>query len=172
MKISTQKLTLSALFVALGITIPILFHAVGLGAIFLPMFWPVAASAFVLTLPYACLVALLTPILSSLLTGMPPISPPILQIMTAELLVLALSTAIGYQKFKWGIFWSLLMGLVLSRGVLFLFVALVAPLLGFSGKVFSIAMVIQGVPGVVSMLMIIPILIHRIKNHPLFTKHS
>jgi type III secretory pathway component EscT len=44
---STKDLTLSGLFITMGLLLPIVFHGVGIGAVFLAMFWPVAASGFI-----------------------------------------------------------------------------------------------------------------------------
>lgn len=43
---ATRNIVLSALFIALGIIIPILFHAVGMGSVFLPMHIPVILAGF------------------------------------------------------------------------------------------------------------------------------
>ena len=172
MRLPTQKLTLSGLFVALGLLVPMLFHAVGLGSIFLPMFWPVAASAFFLSFPYALAVGVLTPVFSSLLTGMPPISPPIVYIMLLELGFLAGITSLLHERTKWGLVWILLIGLAISRLVLFMCTALFAPLLGLPEKVFSIVMVAKGMPGVALILIFIPLLVNRAKHEAIFLSRT
>ncbi len=156
------------MFMALSVLFPMLFHGFGLGSIFLPMFWPVAAAAFFLDLPLAIAVALLAPLLSSLITGMPPVSPPILQVMMAELFFLAGATSLLYFKTRWGILWPLLIGLILSRIVLFFIVTALAPFLGLPPNVFSISMVVQGTPGAAAILILLPIAINRIKHEPIF----
>ncbi len=165
----TQQMTLSAMFMAFGVLFPMLFHGLGLGSIFLPMFWPVAAAAFFLDAPLAIAVALLAPVLSSMITGMPPVSPPILQVMMAELFFLAAATSLFYTRTRWGIFWPLLIGLLLSRIVLFLTVIALAPLLGLPPTMFSVTMVVQGMPGVVAILILLPIVMNRIKHEPVFS---
>ena len=45
MKNRTLQLTLSACFIAMGVGTPILFHQIGLGRTFMPMFWPMEAGA-------------------------------------------------------------------------------------------------------------------------------
>lgn len=164
----TRQLTLSAMFVALSVLFPIFFHSIGLGSIFLPMFWPIAAAAFFLPMPLALTVSLLSPLLSSLMTGMPPISPPILHVMSLELLALAASIQWLHQKRGWGIIVSLLAGLFCSRFVLFIIILVAAPLLSLPPKIFSIAMVVKGIPGMVAMLILLPVIIGRIRKEPLF----
>lgn len=164
----TELLTLSAMFMALAVLFPMLFHAVGAGSVFLPMFWPVLAAAFFLNLPFALTVGILSPIVSTMLTGMPPISPPILHIIIIELSVLAVVTNLLYRNTSWGVFWPALIGLLLSRIILFLVVLIIAPLLGLPPQIFSTALVLQGIPGVVAMLIVIPIIVSRIKHAPIF----
>lgn len=165
----TRQLTLSAMFVALAVLFPIFFHSIGLGSIFLPMLWPIAAAAFFLPMPLVLTVSFLSPLISSLLTGMPPISPPILHVMALESAALAATIQWLSQKRGWGIVVSLLAGLLCSRVVLFLIVLIAAPLLGLPPKIFSIAMVVKGIPGVIAMLILLPVIIGRIKNEHLFS---
>ncbi|MDZ7371755.1 MAG: ECF transporter S component [candidate division KSB1 bacterium] len=166
MKSQTRLLTLSAMFTALGVLFPMLFHAIGLGAVFLPMFWPIAAAAFFLPLRETAIVALAAPVLSWLLTGMPPASPPILQVMVFELETLACTTALLYRK-QFGQWISLAAGLFLSRLTLFLFILILAPLFGLPQKVFSIGWTLRGVPGLAAMLLIIPPLAAKVKREKL-----
>jgi len=162
MNIRTRHLTTSAMFMALAVFIPILTHAFGLGAALLPMFWPIAASVFFLPTAWAVLVAVLSPLVSTLLTGMPPISPPILQVMVVELAVLAAVSSLVYRHTRIRVFLSVLAGLVASRVALFFIVALLAPILGLPANVFSIAWVSRGIPGIVIMLVLIPVLVYRL----------
>ncbi len=159
------------MFIALGILTPILFHAIGLGKIFLPMFWPVAASIFFLSVPYAVMVGVLTPVLSFLLMGMPPVSPPILYRMISELLFLTLCTGLLYRKAKTGVFFSLLIGLLGSRVITFLSALLLRPFYGFDlQKAVKAAYVdiISGMAGVIIILILVPFLINRIKHESIF----
>ncbi|HNX15098.1 MAG TPA: ECF transporter S component [Oscillospiraceae bacterium] len=70
---NTKKLVLAALFVALGIVLPIAFHSIpDSGRIFLPMHIPVLLCGLVCGFPYGLACGIVVPVLSSLLTGMPP----------------------------------------------------------------------------------------------------
>jgi hypothetical protein len=160
----TLKLTLGAMFLALGILFPLLFHAVGLGSVFLPMFWPVAAAGFFLPFPTAVLVGILPPVLSFLLTGMPPVSPPVLHVMAAELVCLSGAVSLIRSRTRWGTFWILLLSLILSRTVLFFTAKILAPFFDLPAKWISFASVLKGLPGVVVMLFLIPVIVGRI-NH-------
>jgi hypothetical protein len=159
---ATRHITLSSLFIALGLLLPVVFHLIGIGSTFLPMFWPVAIAAFLLPWPYALSVALGTPILSSLLTGMPPVSPPILHMMLAELSALALAIALFPKGKKLSPFWALLAGILASRAIGFMAAMLLARLLGLPPTWSAAAMMIKGAPGLAIMFVLIPVLVKRL----------
>ncbi|MDM7925927.1 MAG: ECF transporter S component [bacterium] len=166
----TQKITLSAMFVALGVLFPLLFHVTGLGAVFLPMFWPVAAAGFFLP-PLSCvLVGVATPGLSFLLTGMPP--PPVLQVMAVELAVLAVTVSLAHSRTGMPVFGVLLLGLVTSRIVLFAAAGSLGSFLGIPPRFASFAYVAKGLPGVLVMLAIAPLLVGRLKREPVFMRRK
>jgi uncharacterized membrane protein YuzA (DUF378 family) len=160
----TRHITLSSFFIALGLLLPMVFHLIGIGSTFLPMFWPVAIGAFLLPWPYALSVALGTPILSSLLTGMPPVSPPILHMMLAELSALALVIALFPKNKGQAPFWALLAGILVSRAVGFMAAMLLARLLGLPPTWSAAAMMIKGLPGLAIMIVLIPVLVKRLQQ--------
>ncbi|MDZ7722548.1 MAG: ECF transporter S component [candidate division KSB1 bacterium] len=164
----TRHITLSAMFMALSVLFPILFHAVGLGPFFLPMFWPIAISLFFLPFGFAVAVAALSPLISTLITGMPPVSPPIIYIMIAELTVMAVVARALFNSTKLGVFWVLAAGLVASRIVLFFMVTVLASLLGLPEAFTSILWVLRGAPGLLMILVVVPILVRRISHHSVF----
>jgi len=170
MNVSTKKITWSAIFIALGVLLPILFHTLGIGSVFLPMFWPIALCAYYLAVPYAVAVGIITPIISTLLTGMPPLSPPIVYIMIFELSFLAGTTSFLYHKTNLGIFWPLLIGLMISRFVLFLTVIPLANVLGLPPQLASAVTVLKGIPGVIVILVIVPFFINRLDHEVVFAK--
>jgi len=74
--IQTKKIILSGLLIALGVLIPIFFHMLGAGGpVFLPMHLPVMVTGFLVGPLFGLIVGALTPFISSLLTGMPPLFP-------------------------------------------------------------------------------------------------
>ncbi len=162
----THDITLSALFMALGILFPILFHTVGLGSVILPMFWPIAACAFFVPPSFALMVGTLTPLLSTMATGMPP--PPTLYKMIFELAALAGCTALLYRRTLWGVFWLVLAGLIISKLAAILSAVIIGPMLGLPPAFYAIASLIKGLPGTVLILFIIPLLVHRLTKEPLW----
>ena len=68
-----KKLTLSSVCIALCVVLPIAFHSIpDGGSIFLPMHIPVLICGLICGWPYGLICGLMGPLLSSLITGMPP----------------------------------------------------------------------------------------------------
>ena len=71
--INVKKTVIAALLIALGVVLPIAFHSVpNAGRIFLPMHIPILLCGMICGFPYGLICGIATPLLSSLLTGMPP----------------------------------------------------------------------------------------------------
>ena len=164
----SKQLTLSAMFLALGVLFPLLFHAVGLGSVFLPMFSPVAAVGFFLEPTFAILVGVLTPAVSFLLSGMPPVSPPILQVMVPELAVFAGLVWFCYRRADFAIWLSIFLGLLASRAVLFLCAGMLGKALGLPPQWASAAMLAKSLPGMLAILVLVPPLIGRLLHESIF----
>ena len=90
-KFNTKQLVLAALCVALGVVLPVAFHSIpNAGSVLLPMHIPVLLCGLVCG-PWFCLgCGALTPMLSSLATGMPPAA--ILPGMLCQLAVYVLTS--------------------------------------------------------------------------------
>jgi predicted membrane protein len=156
-----REISLASLFIALGLVLPLAFHAFGPGTTFLPMHIPVLIAGFVLSLPYAIGVAIITPILSSFLTGMPVLFP-VLPFMIFELLAYAVVVNLLYRKFKLNVYVALVISMVAGRIastlvvwvlVSFFMAKLPAP------TVFIVTAVTAGIPGIIIQLVFIPTLI-------------
>ncbi len=152
------------MFMALGILIPILFHAAGLGSMFLPMFWPVAAGGFFISIPYALLTGLLTPLLSFLMTGMPPV--PTLYKMMMELSALGFAVSFFSRKTRFGLFWIVLIGLLSSVGAGLAGSWVVAKLAGLPPAFYALGSVLRSAPGYGTLLILIPAAVSRIMRRP------
>ena len=159
----TRDLVLSAMFIAAGVILPSFFHALGLGAAFLPMFWPVAVAGFFLPLPAAILTGFLTPVVSFLITGMPP--PPILYRMIVELAML--SASISLLQRRLGIFLTVASGLVVSLLAGFGGSLLIAPILGLPPAFYAAATMLRGLPGIAAILFIVPLITGKLKSNAL-----
>ena len=68
-----KKMVITAVFSALCVVLPMIFHAFPNGGnIFLPMHIPVLLCGLMCGWPFGFICGVLGPVLSSLLTGMPP----------------------------------------------------------------------------------------------------
>lgn len=160
-----KKLTHGSFYVALGILFPIIFHSFGgMGPIFLPMHIPVLLAGFFLGPKYGAIVGCLTPIMSSLLTGMPVI--PILYFMVFELGAYGFIAGMLYGQKELHIIPALLLTMVFGRGVLALAVFAIQPLLGLqlSPSIYMVNAIVVGVPGMVIQVIIIPILVKTVER--------
>lgn len=159
MKYSGFDLLFAGLFVAMAVVFPLLFHAVGLGSAFLPMFYPIVAAGFLVELPLAVAVGVLSPLVSALLTGMPPFFPPVAFIMMAEGLVLAGLPSLLHQRYRLAVLPTLILALAVDRLVVLGAVILVSHLLELPEGFLGLASVIRGLPGVAAMCLIMPPLV-------------
>ena len=162
----SKKITLTAVFIATGILFPILFHMLSLGKAMLPMFWPVVVAGFILPIGYGCIVAIMTPLLSMLITGMPPVSPPVMQMMILELNAIVLVIGALTQWTTWGVLPIIATSLLASRLALFLGSPLLAWAFGLPKEWLFWSRLLESLPGILSMLVFIPFFIRRISHFP------
>ena len=155
-KTSTQKIVLAGLFTALGLILPVAFHTFSIsGSIFLPMHIPVLLTGLVCGWNYGLIAGIIVPILSSIMTGMPPIYPVAIA-MAFELATYG--TVIGLVSKKTNAFISLVVAMLSGRAVLG--IANVV-LLGMTGKNYALSMFISGafvtaLPGIIIQLILVP----------------
>ena len=71
---TVKKLTVTALFLALCVALPPLFHAVGLGRAFSPLHIPALACGLICGPLYGLVCGAFGPLLASLINGMPPMA--------------------------------------------------------------------------------------------------
>ncbi|OGB63772.1 MAG: hypothetical protein A2Y94_00575 [Caldithrix sp. RBG_13_44_9] len=155
---------LAALFSALGLIFPVLFHFLGLGSAFLPMFIPIIMGAVLVPPVVAVSIAVITPVISFLLTGMPPVYPPVLIIVLAELITVSLIASLLYARKKFSIWLTLFIALTADRLLLFLFIKFLAKQLGFPEQFFSMAAIAYGIPGIILIFTVIPLSLKYLKS--------
>ena len=162
----TKYITLSAPFIAMGVLFPVFFHTIGLGPMFLPMFWPIVIGAFFLPTPYILAVGILTPLVSTFITGMPP--PPILYKMIFELGILSIVLGTLYSRTRYGIFWLIFSGLTVALFAGFIGSVIIAPIFGLPQEFYAAVSLLRSIPGFLSMLVLLPVIVKRIKHETLF----
>src|SRR6056297_1883420 len=112
-----KKIVYTAFFIALGIVLPMLFHLIGgpgLGRVLLPMHLPVIIGGAFLGPIAGLIIGMVTPILSSLFTGMPPVIP-MLPIMIAELGIYGLIMGYFFYRIKMNVYLSLILTMLAGR---------------------------------------------------------
>ncbi len=161
-----KQLILSGLFISLGVLLPIIFHLFGGGSVLLPMHIPVLLCGFFLSMPFAAAVGLLTPLLSTLLTGMPPLFP-VLPMMMTELAIYALSISLLNRKLNLNVHLSLVLSIVIGRiaagasvWVLATFFAAQYP----QPITFITGSLVKGMPGIIIQLVLIPIICNALNQ--------
>ena len=162
MKYNTKNLTLGALFLALGLVLPFVTGQISqIGSMLLPMHLPVFLCGLICGWQYGALVGAVTPLLRSVLFGMPPLFPTATA-MAFELLTYGLVTGLLYGRSRRqgmaALYRSLLAGMVAGRLV---WGCVQGLLLGLSGSSFTLQMFLAGsllnaVPGIVLQLVLIP----------------
>jgi len=167
-KMNVRDLTLGALFVALGILLPMFFHMVGLGKVFLPMHIPVLLAGFFCGPAVGLLVGGLTPILSAVLTGMPPFMPPVAQMMVFELATYGFLTGWFYRSLRMGVVPSLLLAVAAGRFVYGVLGYLLLPLIGLNQVPLWAPLlwaVGESLPGVVLQIVGVPIVVSLVERN-------
>lgn len=181
MRQRTLKLTLSAMFLAIALIVPRIFHIFpGSGGIFLPMHLPVLLCGFVLGWQYGFAVGLVAPILNSLISGMPVMAK--VPYMTAELAAYGLCAglfyiALNFRKLKvvgfpLGAIASLVASLVIGRVIYALSLILALYVFGMknASPVAVIEAFVTGIPGIVIQLVLIPVLLTVIEKAGVFKR--
>lgn len=161
-----QQLIRASVLIAIGVILPQIFHGVkDAGSVFLPMHIPVLIGGFILNPLYAALVGIITPVMSHLLTGMPPF--PFVYVMILELAAYGILISLIYNKGKRNIYVALISSMLLGRAVNIAGNYIILHL--FMNKPFNIKMVItglfvKGLPGIAIQLALVPVIVLALKK--------
>lgn len=147
----SKSIIMTGFFTAIGIVLPIVFHYADIGKNLLPMQFPVLLSGFFLTPPYAVTVGVITPVLSALLTGMPPMFPNML-CLCVEFGAYGLFLSI-FKRIK-SKYLRLVLSLLLGKTVLLVFAFSNAALAAF-----TYAQLINGLAGMLWQILIVPVIV-------------
>ena len=164
----TKNLILTALFIALGLVLPMAFHAIpNGGSIFSPMHIPVLVCGLVVGPVEGLICGILTPVLSSVMTGMPP--APVLPGMVLELAVYGLVSGLMMRFMKDNksfvkIYIALIVAMLCGRIAAGLLNALVLNVGSYSLPVWVTAYFVRGLPGIITHLILIPLVVRAIQK--------
>ena len=157
-----KKLTLGSVCIALCVVLPIAFHAIpDGGSVFLPMHIPVLICGMLCGWPYGFICGLMGPLLSSLLTGMPPAA--FLPAMMVECGVYGMTTGlvlkyVHTKKTYADLYIALITAMVAGRVVSGVAKALIfSPGMAFSAWV--TASFVTALPGILIQLVLLPMVV-------------
>lgn len=164
-KTDVTRLTLAALFVALGLALPFATLQIpAIGSMLLPMHLPVLLCGFVCGWPYGLAVGFVTPLLRSVLFGMPPLMPTALA-MAFELATYGAVAGALYAKLpkSRGNVLASLVGAMLAGRVVWGLVSWALNGL-ILAKPFTLPMFFAGAfvnawPGIVVQLIVVPLIV-------------
>ena len=157
-----KKSVYCAVCIALCVVVPMAFHTIqSAGSIFLPMHIPVLLCGLICGWPFGLVCGLVGPLLSSVLTGMPPIA--ILPAMMVELAVYGLTAGVLLPRIRTGkpildLYITLIVAMLAGR-----ILGGVARALLLTPGTYTMAAWVTGsfitsLPGIVIQLLLIPLL--------------
>ena len=177
---SIKNLTLTAMFLAIGMILPLFTGQIQLiGNMLLPMHIPVFLCALICGWQYGLPMAFVLPLMRSMIFGMPPIYPTAIS-MAFELATYAFVAGFLYQRSRWkctkSLYKSMIIAMICGRLVWGIAQAI---LLGIKGTAFTLQMFMAGalinaIPGIILQLILIPavmVALHKAKLVP-FSKES
>ncbi len=168
-----RSLTLSAMFLALGLVLPFLTGQIPqIGSMLLPMHIPVLLCGLICGWHYGLAVGFITPLMRSVLFGMPVMYPNALA-MAFELAayggIVGLLYAHSRRRSVAALYRSMILAMLAGRAVWGVAEVI---LLGLRGNAFTWAAFVSGafakaVPGIILQLILIPAIMIAIeKRHP------
>jgi hypothetical protein len=163
-------MVINGVVMAMGLTLPIVFHAVGLGNKFLPMLLPILLNGFLSPLGWAVLTGGATPLISAVVTGMPPLYPPVAATMALEGMVLAGVARMMYGRSRKRLWLALVAAVVCGRLTSVALSWAAARLFGLPPGLSAGASLLQSLPGVALQLAVVPLVLRTISRRkgPLF----
>ena len=155
-----KKSIITAVCIALCVVLPMAFHAIpGAGPRFLPMHIPVLLSGLICGWPFGLLTGLAGPLLSSLITGMPP--QAFLPGMMVELALYGLITGVMMQivhtkRLYADLYISLVTAMLIGRIIAGASRALIFAAGEYSLAIWTTSFFVAALPGIIIQIVLIP----------------
>lgn len=165
---NTKHLIITALCMALGVVLPMAFHVIpNAGSVMLPMHIPVLLCGLVCGPILGLICGIFTPVLSSLITGMP--GPAYLPSMICELAVYGLIAGILVRLIKTkkpfaDLYLSLIGAMVCGRIVYGLMNAVIFRAGAYSIQMWVTASFVTALPGIALQLLILPAVVYALQK--------
>lgn len=169
--LQARDMAVGGLYGALGIVIPIVFHAVGMGKVFLPMHLPILALGMVASWEVALIVGFITPLVSSALTGMPPLAPPIAPLMALQLAALGAGASLLRSRGV-PVWLTPPLAIIAARAVEAGEIVTIAPLMGFHTSVYAYVVLglVASIPGIILQLTVVPAAVYAAEGTSLLRR--
>ncbi|MFI3237627.1 MAG: ECF transporter S component [Lachnospiraceae bacterium] len=161
---STKKLVYAALFLALALVLPMLIGQIPeIGSVLSPMHIPVLLCGFICGAKYGALVGFTAPLLKTALFTIPPLYPTALA-MSFELLTYGLVAGLLYavlHKHIAHIYINLIGAMIAGRIVWGLSMLVLLSVKGqaFTFSAFLASAFITAIPGIITHIIVIPVLV-------------
>ena len=176
----TKNLTLSAMFLALGLVLPLLTGQIPqIGSMLLPMHLPVFLCGLICGWQYGGVIGFVTPLLRYVIFGMPVLYPTGLA-MSLELMTYGIVAGLLYAISKWqcvvALYRCLIIAMLAGRVVWGVTEVILLGLSGdsFTWQAFFAGAFLNAVPGIILQLILIPAImlaLHRTGLVP-FKRHD
>ena len=164
-----KKITLSAMFLALGLVLPFFTGQVPqIGSMLCPMHIPVLLCGFICGSNWGLCIGIILPLFRSLLFSMPPMFPTAV-CMAAELAVYGFVSGWLHNRLPakpWGVYVSLFGAMIAGRLV---WGAVMFACLGLTGGEFGLlafwtAAVVNAIPGIILQIILVPAVVLAVKK--------
>ena len=158
-----KKTIITAVCMALCVVLPLAFHAVpNAGSIYLPMHIPVLLCGLICGWSFGLACGIVGPLLSSLLTGMPPAA--VLPAMVIELAVYGIVAGLGMalvrtKKLSADLYISLIAAMLTGRIVAGVAKALIFAAGSTTMAAWATSYFVTGLPGIVIQLILVPAIV-------------
>lgn len=165
-----QKLTLAAMFLAIGLVLPFFTGQIPqIGKMLLPMHIPVFLCGLICGWKYGLLIGFITPLLRSVLFGVPILFPSAVS-MAFELMTYGFVIGFLYEHSKWkcivALYRSMITAMLCGRvvwGIVQIFL-LGFGTNGFTMKMFWATAFLNAIPGIVIQLILVPAVMIALKR--------
>jgi niacin transporter len=170
---NVKKMVLTALMIALGIVLPMTMPAIPEArSVLLPMHFSVLLCGIVCGIPYGAACGIMTPLLSHLITSMPPAA--ILPSMVCELAVYGIAAAVLIHLIRTKntyvkIYLSLIGAMLIGRIVFGVLNALIFSAGSYSMRAWLTASFVTALPGIAIQLVLIPVIVITLRKAKLIT---
>lgn len=174
------NLTLSAMFLAVGIVLPFLTGQIKqIGTMLLPMHIPVLLCGFICGWQYGLITGFILPIFRSILFSMPVLFPTAIA-MAFELAAYGAVAGLLYSRSRWkcviALYRSLIIAMLSGRVVWGIVQMLLLGIRGnrFTWQMFFAGAFLNAIPGIVLQLVFIPVVMVALNRAGLvrFTRHT